>query len=387
MLNSPKSRPPVLWMQVGGLAAVQGAISLTWIAYNLYIPQFLAQFGFPKEFTVGLLIAENLLAMVMEPVFGSLSDRAQRRLGSRFPFIALGVVLSAALFLCLPAIAFFGASLSAIRWILPAAAIAWALAMTVFRSPALSLLGRYSPAGELPKAASILTLVGAVIGVIAPQVNQFILSLGPTPTFILGSIVLLAAATLLRLADQRVPPPPQAEPAPSPSIAALSVIFAIGIATSIGFGLVRSLLTLREMTGVFSIANLFLVLPAGLLAVKLGNRRAMLIGIVGIVLLAGLLSLIPNPTIAFAIAVLLSAAFSLVANGLLPLALTTFPAPQAGLAVGIYLGGTALASSLSSAMKLSTQPPQVVAIVVTIAFLTAAYCVTFSTKRAATLPN
>ena len=370
-------------MDAGGWTGSRAGRNLpgTWIAYNLYIPQFLAQFGFPKEFAVGLLIAENLLGMVMEPVFGSLSDRAQRKLGSRFPFIALGVVLSSALFLCLPAIAFSGTSLSAIRWILPAAAIAWALAMTVFRSPALSLLGRYSPAGELPKAASILTLVGAVIGAIAPQVNQFILSLGPTPTFILGSIVLLLSATVLRLADQRVPSPPQAEPAPPPSIAALSVIFAIGIATSIGFGLVRSLLTLREVTGVFSIANIFLVLPAGLLAVKLGNRRAMLVGIVGIVLLSGLLSLVPSSPVAVAIAILLSAAFSLVATGLLPLALTTFPASQAGLAVGIYLGGTALASILSGAMKLAVQPPQVSAIVSTIAFLTAAYCVTFTTPK------
>lgn len=384
MLNSPKSHPPLLWRQVAGLAAVQGAISLVWIAYNLYIPQFLAQFGFPKEFAVGLLIAENLLAMGMEPVFGSLSDRSQRWVGSRFPFIAAGVVLSSALFLCLPAIAFFGASLSAVRWVLPAAAIAWALAMTVFRSPALALLGRYSPVAELPKAASILTLVGALIGAIAPQVNQFILSLGAIPTFVIGSIVLLLAATTLRLADQRVsPPPPQAEPAPSPSIAALCVIFAVGIATSIGFGLVRSLLSLREVAVVFSIANIFLVLPAGFLAVKLGNRRAMLGGIVGIVLLAGGLSLVSSPPLAATIAVLLSGAFSLVANGLLPLALTSFPAAQAGLAVGIYLGGTALASSLSSAMKLSSQPPQVVTIVLTIAFLIATYCVTFSTRKPA----
>jgi hypothetical protein len=42
------TQPAVLWLQVWGLAAVQGAITLTWIIYNLYLPQLLAQFSFPK---------------------------------------------------------------------------------------------------------------------------------------------------------------------------------------------------------------------------------------------------------------------------------------------------------------------------------------------------
>ena len=385
MADTPRSRSMILWAQVSGVAALQGAISLTWIAYNLYLPKFLGQLGFPEDFAGGVLIAESLLAIGMEPAFGALSDRAQRWLGSRFPFIAVGVVLSSALFLCLPAIALLGASSSVLRWGLPTVAIAWALAMTVFRSPSLALLGRYSPAGQLPKAASVLTLVGAVISAIVPQVNQFILGFGAGPTFAIGSIVLLVAATLLRVVDRRVAPP-ATDPLPPISIAPLALIFAIGVATSIGFGLVKSLLTLREVTGVFTIANIFLAVPAGLWAVKLGNRRAMVGGIAAMVLLLGLLGLIPTPALAVATAVLLSGALCLVANGLLPLALTMFPAPRAGLAVGIYLGGTALASSLSNIMKLATQPPLLVSIVATIALISAALCVNFHTRTASQRP-
>ncbi len=37
--------PTVLWRQVLGLTAVQGAITLAWVIYRLYLPDLLAQFG------------------------------------------------------------------------------------------------------------------------------------------------------------------------------------------------------------------------------------------------------------------------------------------------------------------------------------------------------
>ncbi len=52
----------VLWLQVSGLAAVQGAITLSWIVYRLYLPQLFGQFGFPQEFAATVLIVENVLA-------------------------------------------------------------------------------------------------------------------------------------------------------------------------------------------------------------------------------------------------------------------------------------------------------------------------------------
>ncbi len=73
--------------------------------------------------------------------------------------------------------------------------------MTIFRSPALSLLGRYAFASGLPQAASILTLVGGVAGAMGPLASGFILGLGPWVAFGLGSAVLLLAALALRLSN------------------------------------------------------------------------------------------------------------------------------------------------------------------------------------------
>ncbi|WP_219904345.1 hypothetical protein [Stenomitos frigidus] len=72
-MQSQRSQP-VLWAQVMGLAAVQGAITLTWVVYNLYLPQLLGQLGLPQTIGVSLLIVESLLAIVLEPLMGSGSD-------------------------------------------------------------------------------------------------------------------------------------------------------------------------------------------------------------------------------------------------------------------------------------------------------------------------
>lgn len=80
----------ILWVQVFALALVQGAIVLMWVIYNLYLGKLLGEFGFTSVFITGVLLLENGLAMLMEPLMGNYSDRAQRWLGSRFPLLQQG---------------------------------------------------------------------------------------------------------------------------------------------------------------------------------------------------------------------------------------------------------------------------------------------------------
>jgi len=157
--NSPQSAAtqstPILWPQVGGLALVQGSITLCWVIYNLYLGALLTALGFPQAWTATLLVIKNLLGMVMEPLMGTFSDRQQHLMGTRFPLIALGVVLSAGLFFLIPTALIWGQN-AVLRWLLPLLLVAWAMAMTMFRSPALSLLGRYAFRTNLPQATSLL---------------------------------------------------------------------------------------------------------------------------------------------------------------------------------------------------------------------------------------
>jgi hypothetical protein len=269
------------------LAAIQVAISLTWIIYILYLIPLLTQFGFAKELSTVLLLIETLLAVVMEPLMGGLSDQAQQWIGSRFPFISIGVVLASALFIAIPAVIVFGNPISVMHWVLPGVMVAWALAMTVFCSPALCLLNRYAVSTKLPHAASVLTLASELVRATGSIASQFILSLGPVTTFAIGSIVLLGAAVILRFLNPEVSislPAVSARPASSRriSILALGLIFGTGMGVSLGFRFLTEIF--RQLPGTkvglvlgrISLAIALVAVPAGMLAARLRNSWAML---------------------------------------------------------------------------------------------------------------
>ncbi|GAB4196762.1 MAG: hypothetical protein Fur006_44510 [Coleofasciculaceae cyanobacterium] len=391
----------VLWLQVSGLAAVQGAISLTWVIYRFYLDKLLLQFGFPAAFAATLLVTENLLAAFMEPLMGGLSDRAKRWVGTRLPFIIGGVILSSALFIAIPAIVIFGNPTSVIRWVLPILLIAWAMAMTVFRSPVISLLGQYATPPALPQAMSLLTLSGGLIGTFAPVTNKIILGWGPAVTFALGSFVLLGATAVLRFVH---PPETPALSLQNPDSSSLpiahSLVLNLGLIFITGAGVAWGtsflMQTLRQvMQGLFgneNINSVMLVLglalaiaavPAGAVAFKVSNGRAMLWGIGLTVGLMLLIALIPNLAMAMAAVTAIVGTFSLISNGAVPYALSAVPPQQAGLGTGMYFGGFSAAMGLFGVMFPSSNPmaPMMGAVLGAIAFLIAGLCIAASTRK------
>ena len=390
----------MLWAQVCSLAAVQGAIALLWVIYNLYLVDLLVRFGFPAALATGLLIVENLLALVMEPLMGSLSDRLQQRLGTKFPLISLGVILTAGIFLCLPVIALQGLE-AAFRWILPMMMVAWALAMTVFRSPALSLLGRYAFNTHLPQAASVLTLVGGVAGAMGPLASDLILGWGPTVAFVIGSGILLVAAGCLRFSGPQASITPETDLVPGaafsqPSISwpCLVLVFGAGAGITLGFRLLMTLFSrvLQEQApdanrglvlGCIFVALAVTAIPAGTLATRLGNRRAMVLGLAGMAFVYALLGVVHQSAIAMGLAVIFGATYSLSANGTIPFALSMVPPSKAGLGTGMFFSGGAAAASLFGAIAstIKTLPLSLGIFMGILALLLAGICITRSPNR------
>jgi Major Facilitator Superfamily len=388
----PGQRQAILWGQVGGLTALQGAISLAWLAYNLYVPQLLKQFGFAPQVGITLLIVESVLGMVMEPVMGVLSDRAKRWLGTRFPMIVLGVLLAAGLFLGIPAIALWANPESILRWLLLILLVAWSLAMTVFRSPALALLGSYAFSTQLPKAASWLSLVSALVSLTGIVAKPIILSWGPVATFALGSGVLIATVIGLH----QVNPDTQISLSatgsqlkqPVTALPYLGLIFATGLGIALGNILLRTVVDASSMAPgislslIFTLASIVLILPAGELAVRWGNVIAMRVGLVAIALALLLLPLTAGSLLSIVLVIFMGAASGLVANGTLPFALSLVPPTQAGLGTGLFFSGSALATSLfSSALEAWEKiPPGTAAIVGAIAFIAAGITISWAPR-------
>ncbi|MEM6254648.1 MAG: MFS transporter [Cyanobacteria bacterium P01_D01_bin.156] len=374
----------VLWLQVLGLASVQGAIALTWVIYNLYLEDLLVTLGFSAALATTLLIVENAMGAVMEPLMGSFSDQRQHWVGSRFPQIALGLILAAVCFLGIPLVFLVGSS---VKSLLPVILVTWALAMTVFRSPALSLLGRYAFEADLPQAASVLTMVGGVTGAMAPLASDFILGMGALAAFSIGTTVLLLAALVLR----QVHPNQTVSTSPSSTGANARMPWAnlpwiVGTGAGVALGLrllLTSFPTAVAATG-FSqpklmMAALFLTvavsaLPCGQLATRLGNRVAMLLGLGGMVAATGITNVMATSGIAMFVAIAIGIAFSLIGNGTLPYALSMVPPTKAGLGTGLYFSGGAMAMSLLGSFGTSLSDGQAL-LVAAIGFIAAAGCI------------
>ncbi len=365
MKPPPLPQARILWTQVCALALVQGAIVLSWVIYNLYLGDLLKQFGFSAGFIFGILLLENGLAMVMEPLMGRFSDQTQQWFGSRFPFIAGGVLLASLLLMAIPAVVIFGSPLGVFRWVLPIVLVAWAMSMALFRSPVLSLMGRYAYGSGLPQAVSVLTVTGALAGAMGPLANQYILDLGPAIAFGIASLVLLGAAALLRA----VQPEAKVE---SPellrnvrvksrlSVIRLGLIFIVGWGFGMGFRLQMLAFTkiLAEIPGVDApviMGAIFLTIavtaiPASSVARRVGNRQAMIFGFIGIILTLGAMSFIHQSLMALVIAISLGTFLSLVNNGTLPFALSMVPTDKAGVGTGMFFSGGALAANLFGAL-------------------------------------
>lgn len=422
-------RPKILWLQVSALATIQGAVVLAWVVYNLYLQKLLETFGFSPGTATIVVFVENLLATLIEPVMGGLSDLSQRWLGSRFPFIAVGIVLSAALFILIPTVWIlgdWGQALELLRPLFPVVLVLWALAMTIFRSPALSLLKRYALNSRLTQAASLLTLTEGIARGLGFLTSPWILKIGPVFAFGLGSLALLASAIVLLLVKPNSQVETQksltgksevdpersmllkepstiagADPSATVqsgtipialSFAKIGLIFGAGVGVSLGFCLfmatfsrILKQIEIPEVTTRVILGSLFLSmsltsLPLGNLGMRLGTRRGML---VGLTLMAGLCSsiaLISSPGLGMFVAISVGAAFSLVSNATVPFALSLVPTERSGLGTAIYFSGGSIAATLLSGTlaKLQNVNPAVAALLGAVSFLLAGFFVAAS---------
>jgi hypothetical protein len=355
--------PKTDWQPVLAMAIMQGAIVLCWIVYRMYIPDLLGQFGFPKDSSVIILAIEGFLAVLIEPMFGNLSDLHKTLWGLKGPFVTIGVLISAGLLLILPAIVLLGNPESFIRWLFIALVIVWAMAMAMFRSPMLARLGEFACQRDWPYAASVLTLVGTLAGTLAlPASKQLVKGLGAGTAFAISSIVLLLSATLLnRSQTTQVRLPEVTADEQQPTALNLFLVALTGCTITMGailtqqlIGLVGKAQTPMLMT-LFLFVQLVTVLPIGLAAKRWGNLETMLGGLV--LLAIGFLMLV-LPGIHAVSVLFLGVGMSCVGVGTIPFALSMVPLSRGGLGIGFYFGGAALAGALFNVfMSVARQLP------------------------------
>ena len=138
------------------------SISAFWQFYDNEIPKILKYtFNLGETLTGVIMALDNVLALFLLPLFGSLSDKTDTRLGKRMPFIVVGTILSTFLMTILIVVARPSGSLG----LFVAVLLFLLIAMGIYRSPAVSLMPDLTPAPCRSSANAIINLMGTLGGI------------------------------------------------------------------------------------------------------------------------------------------------------------------------------------------------------------------------------
>ena len=137
------------------------SISAFWQMYDNVVPLILKNtFDLGETVTGAIMAADNVLALFLLPIFGSLSDKVKTPIGKRMPFILVGTVLAVVLLMILPI------ADNTVNLVLFIVGLFFLLiSMGTYRSPAVALMPDLTPKPLRSKANAVINLMGAVGGV------------------------------------------------------------------------------------------------------------------------------------------------------------------------------------------------------------------------------
>jgi maltose/moltooligosaccharide transporter len=375
-----------------GLFAAQFA----WVIYNTYVPIFLqagsplfdAQmgsqftgFGLTAVQTGFVMSLDNLVALFLQPLSGAASDRAVKRgrWGRRMPYLLLGMPLSAASIALIP-VALPGSGLG--FGIFVGCLLLLVVAMAVWRAPLFALMADLTPSRYRTHANGILNLMAGLGGVLAFGIGSLLYAgARPLPFWAAGAVLLLACllvAAWIREPSSQVPSR-EGDPGLLASVRAwrstlspgrrksLLLLAAAVFCYMMGFHPIEaffssygvSVLKLSEANSglVLSAAYIAFILfavPAGMLAARVGRKRAVLSGLV----LFAVVLLVAFFTSVTAVMVVLMGlgglAWALIDINAFPMVLDTAPVMEgskAGTTAGIYFLATTLAATVGPVLN------------------------------------
>lgn len=155
------------------------SISSFWQVYDNIIPLILKNTFELGEIVTGVIMAlDNVLAIVLLPVFGAISDRIDTKLGKRTPFIIVGTVLAIIFMLLLPA-----ADMAVNLPLFVGALFGVLISMGLYRSPAVALMPDLTPNRLRSKANAVINLLGAVGGVYSLIMIKLLVGKGLRPNY------------------------------------------------------------------------------------------------------------------------------------------------------------------------------------------------------------
>ena len=155
------------------------SISAFWQMYDNVVPLILKNsFGLGETVTGAIMAADNVLALFLLPIFGSLSDKVNTSIGKRMPFILGGTALAVTFLMLVP---FADQTRNLPLFVISLFALL--VSMGLYRSPAVALMPDLTPKPLRSAGNAVINLMGAVGGVYTLIMIKVMVGPGETPNY------------------------------------------------------------------------------------------------------------------------------------------------------------------------------------------------------------
>ena len=186
------------------------SICAFWQMYDNVVPLILTEtFHMNETYSGVIMAADNILALFLLPLFGSLSDRTNTKIGKRMPFILFGTGCAVILMNLLPLLDnSYAAAPSPLKLASFVVVLGLLLiAMGTYRSPAVALMPDVTPKPLRSRGNAIINLMGAVGGilylalaaVLYPASRKVAGHVDYQPLFIIVSLIMAVSVLVLAL--------------------------------------------------------------------------------------------------------------------------------------------------------------------------------------------
>ncbi len=176
------------------------SICAFWQLYDHVVPLILTStFGVRETVTGGVMAVDNVLALVLLPLFGTISDRTKTKIGRRMPYLIVGTLGACFSMLLIPL-----ATARAALWLFVVGLGLVLLFMASYRSPTVALMPDVTMKPLRSPANAVINLMGAVGGIIIMLLSGIMLPKDTStpnyfPIFICCMCIMLAAVLVLVL--------------------------------------------------------------------------------------------------------------------------------------------------------------------------------------------
>ena len=284
-------------------------VSVIWTIYNAFVPLFLAnKFGLSAALIGFFMTLDNIAALFIQPPVGAWSDKLRTPIGRRMPFILIGAPVGALAFGLIP--------LAAVLPLFVACTSTLLLSMAFWRTPVVALMPDITPSRFRSQANGIINLMGGLGTIIASLVGSTLYEINVNYPFWMGSVLTVVAALLVFIFIKEPKNYEEAEKQPN-MFASLKELTkekdksGLRILLAIFFWFltyqgVESFLTLYatkhlgipdgdagRMSGHMGIFFVLFAIIAGIVGSRLGRKKTISIGIVGMATLVLLIAILP----------------------------------------------------------------------------------------------